>query len=74
MFQNHFRAVSEPSLHSKIMDIESVREYCLSQKATTESFPFGDDSLVIKVMDTPQEISDYLIDWFAKNQHLLKED
>ena len=33
------------------MDIESVREYCLSKKAVTEGFPFGDDSLVIKVMD-----------------------
>lgn len=33
------------------MDIESVREYCLSKKATTECFPFDDDSLVFKVMD-----------------------
>lgn len=33
------------------MDIESVREFCLSKKAVTEGFPFGDDSLVIKVMD-----------------------
>jgi predicted DNA-binding protein (MmcQ/YjbR family) len=32
------------------MDIESVRAYCLSKKATTEGFPFDDDSLVIKVM------------------------
>ena len=33
------------------MNVESVREYCLSKKAVTEGFPFGDDSLVIKVMD-----------------------
>ena len=33
------------------MDIESVREYCLSKKATTEGFPFDEDSLVVKVMD-----------------------
>lgn len=32
------------------MNIETVREYCLSKKATTESFPFDDDSLVFKVM------------------------
>jgi predicted DNA-binding protein (MmcQ/YjbR family) len=33
------------------MDIESVRTYCLSKKATTEGFPFDDDSLVFKVMN-----------------------
>lgn len=33
------------------MNIESVREYCLSKKAAIESFPFGDDTLVFKVMD-----------------------
>lgn len=33
------------------MDIESVREYCLSKKAVTESFPFDETSLVVKVMD-----------------------
>lgn len=33
------------------MNIESAREYCLSKKGVTESFPFGDDLLVIKVMD-----------------------
>jgi predicted DNA-binding protein (MmcQ/YjbR family) len=31
------------------MDIESLREYCISKKNTTESFPFGDDTLVFKV-------------------------
>lgn len=33
------------------MDIETVREYCLSKKGVTESFPFDDVSLVMKVMD-----------------------
>ncbi len=32
------------------MNIEDIREYCLSKKATTESFPFDEDTLVFKVM------------------------
>lgn len=32
-----------------MMNIEEVREYCLSLKNTTESFPFDDTSLVFKV-------------------------
>ena len=31
------------------MDIESVREYCLTKRATTEEFPFDDTTLVFKV-------------------------
>ncbi len=31
------------------MDIESVREYCLSLPLATEEMPFGDDHLVFKV-------------------------
>lgn len=31
------------------MNIESLRDYCLSKKAVTESFPFGEDTLVFKV-------------------------
>jgi predicted DNA-binding protein (MmcQ/YjbR family) len=30
------------------MNIESIREYCISKKNVTESFPFGDDTLVFK--------------------------
>lgn len=30
------------------MDIVSIREYCISKKGVTESFPFGDDTLVFK--------------------------
>ena len=33
------------------MDVETIREYCLSKKGVTESFPFDDVSLVMKVMD-----------------------
>lgn len=32
------------------MNIESVREYCLSKKFCEESFPFDDDVLVFKVL------------------------
>jgi len=33
------------------MDIETLREYCLSKKGATECLPFGDDTLVFKVMN-----------------------
>lgn len=33
------------------MDIESLRNYCLSKPAVTEGFPFGEDVLVFKVME-----------------------
>jgi predicted DNA-binding protein (MmcQ/YjbR family) len=32
------------------MNIEEFREYCLSKPATTEEMPFGEDTLVFKVM------------------------
>mgnify|MGYP001826592230 CR=1 FL=1 len=32
------------------MDIEQLRQYCLSKKATTEDFPFDEDTLVFKVL------------------------
>lgn len=31
------------------MDVQEFTEYCLSKDATTEGFPFGGDTLVIKV-------------------------
>jgi predicted DNA-binding protein (MmcQ/YjbR family) len=31
------------------MNIEIIREYCISKKGATESFPFGEDTLVFKV-------------------------
>ncbi|MCK5855972.1 MAG: MmcQ/YjbR family DNA-binding protein [Bacteroidales bacterium] len=33
------------------MNIEELRAYCLCKSSTTESFPFGEDTLVFKVMD-----------------------
>lgn len=34
-----------------IMNIEELREYCLSKKGVTERFPFDDVTLVFKVAD-----------------------
>lgn len=33
------------------MNIEDLREYCLSKKGVTEGFPFDDVTLVFKVMN-----------------------
>ena len=33
------------------MDIESFREYCLAKKGVTEGMPFGEGTLVFKVME-----------------------
>lgn len=48
------------------MDIETVREYCLSKRAATEEFPFDDTTLVFKVASKmfacmPLEKADMLI-------------
>ena len=32
------------------MDLEYLRNYCLKKKGVTEEFPFGEDTLVFKVM------------------------
>lgn len=32
------------------MNIEEIREYCLSKKAVEETFPFDEDTLVFKVL------------------------
>jgi predicted DNA-binding protein (MmcQ/YjbR family) len=32
------------------MDLEKIREYCLKKKGVSEGFPFGNDTLVFKVM------------------------
>src|SRR5688572_30495334 len=36
-------------LQKKIMDIEQLRDYCLSKPDTEECLPFGPDNLVFKV-------------------------
>ena len=33
------------------MHIETLREYCLSKKAVTEDFPFGETTLVFRVKE-----------------------
>lgn len=35
----------------KVMDIEQMREYCLSKPHATEGFPFDEDILAFKVAD-----------------------
>lgn len=40
------------------MNIEELREYCLSLKGATESFPFDETTLVFKVMNKMFAISD----------------
>jgi predicted DNA-binding protein (MmcQ/YjbR family) len=37
--------------HLPNMDIDRLRAYCLSKVAVEESFPFGEDTLVFKVME-----------------------
>ena len=38
-----------PSQIRNTVNIEQIRNYCLSKKNVTEGFPFGDDTLVFKV-------------------------
>ncbi len=33
------------------MNIEEFRDYCIAKKGVTESFPFGESTLVFKVMN-----------------------
>lgn len=40
------------------MDIETFRSYCLDKKMASESLPFGDDTLVFKVVDKIFAIAD----------------
>lgn len=38
-----------PLKAKKTMEIDQLRDYCLEKKSTTESTPFGPDTLVFKV-------------------------
>ncbi len=40
------------------MNIEELRDYCLSKKGTSEGFPFDETTLVFKVMDKMFVITD----------------
>lgn len=33
------------------MNVEAIRDYCLSKKSVTEDFPFGETTLVFRVMN-----------------------
>ncbi|MCF6366055.1 MAG: MmcQ/YjbR family DNA-binding protein [Bacteroidales bacterium] len=48
------------------MNIENFREYCLSKKAVSESFPFDKTTLVLKVLDKMFALTD-LEDDFSIN-------
>jgi predicted DNA-binding protein (MmcQ/YjbR family) len=41
------------------MDLDELRKYCLSKKGTTESFPFGEETLVYKVASKIFAISSF---------------
>jgi predicted DNA-binding protein (MmcQ/YjbR family) len=44
-----FSFITKPIIYCK-MNIEELRDYCLSKKYVEESFPFGEDTLVFKIM------------------------
>jgi len=48
------------------MNIEELRDYCLSKPAVTESFPFDESSLVFKVAGKMFLLTD-LVDAFSLN-------
>ena len=49
------------------MDIEQFRAYCLEKPATTESFPFGPDNLVLKAGGKIFAITDLAGERFTVN-------
>ncbi len=40
------------------MNIEEFRDYCIAKPGVTEGFPFGEDTLVFKVMDKMFALTD----------------
>jgi len=49
-----------------MMNIEELREYCISKPAVTESFPFDESTLVFKVAGKMFLLTD-LVDAFSMN-------
>ena len=49
-----------------LMNIEDFREYCLSKPATTECFPFDENTLVFKVAGKMFALTD-IVDKFSIN-------
>ena len=52
------------------MNIEEYREYCLSIKGATESFPFGENTLVYKIMDKMFTFAPLKMDDFGQTQNV----
>jgi predicted DNA-binding protein (MmcQ/YjbR family) len=49
------------------MNVEEFREYCLSKKGVEESFPFGEETLVFKVMGKLFALTNLNWDRFSVN-------
>lgn len=49
------------------MNIEYFREYCLAKPGVEEGFPFGEDTLVLKVMGKIFALSSLSSPWFSAN-------
>ncbi len=49
--KSHIAQLSTFAQNKSIMNIEELRNYCLSKKGATESFPFDEETLVFKVMN-----------------------
>lgn len=49
------------------MNIEDFRTYCLSKKGVTEGFPFGEETLVFKVLNKMFAATNIEWDEFAVN-------
>lgn len=48
------------------MDIETIRDYCIRKKGTTEEFPFDNVTLVLKSWGKCMPVSD----WTTRNGYL----
>ena len=49
------------------MNIEYFRDYCLNKKGVTESFPFDENTLVLKVMNKMFALTSLSKTWFSVN-------
>ncbi len=49
------------------MNIEFFREYCLTMQGVEEGFPFGEDTLVLKVMGKMFALASLSSPWFRVN-------
>lgn len=50
-FCTNFAPSVKNSIHKNTMNIESIRDYCLSLPQTSEAFPFDERTLVFRVVD-----------------------